>query len=161
MLGAIASQQVSDDHGTDKSANGSDNLGRLRVRRPRPRPRTSFWMGEIHPLLAPIGSTILMLLITGQEIGGGDTKGVPVPLWLTLNLCGAASALVLAVFEYRHVWSIGYQFRSGPDPLVMDEDQSHSHAEERSDQTSTQTVTRSPGARYPTVDLTPETRGSD
>ncbi|MEU0570699.1 hypothetical protein ABZ297_35635 [Nonomuraea sp. NPDC005983] len=83
--------------------------------------RTGLWTGEIHPLLAPIGTTLLMLLINGQEIIEGDTKGVPYWLWLTLNLCGTATSLVLSVLEYRHLRSIGYQFRSGPEPVTSSE----------------------------------------
>ncbi|MFB4292455.1 hypothetical protein ACBI99_32760 [Nonomuraea sp. ATR24] len=84
--------------------------------------RTGFWMGEVHPLLAPIGTTVLMLLISGQELITRDTKGVPDWLWLTLNLCGAATALVLAVLEYRHLRSTGYRFRNGPEPVTQDSD---------------------------------------
>lgn len=82
--------------------------------------RTGFWMGDVHPLLAPIGTTGVMLLISGQEIIARDTKGVPDWLWLMLNLCGAATALVLAIFEYRHLRSIGYRFRDGSEPAAMD-----------------------------------------
>lgn len=82
--------------------------------------RTGFWMGDVHPLLAPIGTTGLMLLISGQELIGRDTNGVPDWLWLMLNLCGAATALVLAIFEYRHLRSIGYRFRNGPEPAARD-----------------------------------------
>ncbi|SFB42955.1 hypothetical protein SAMN05216266_11140 [Amycolatopsis marina] len=80
--------------------------------------RTGFWTGEIHPLLAPIGTTVLMLLISGAEIiwGGADT--VPHPLWLTLNLCGIATALVLAFSEYRHLRASGYRLREGPEPVI-------------------------------------------
>ncbi|TMR20254.1 hypothetical protein ETD86_18960 [Nonomuraea turkmeniaca] len=84
--------------------------------------RTGFWMGDIHPLLAPIGTTSLMLLISGQEIIARDTNGVPDWLWLMLNLCGAATALVLAIFEYRHLRSTGYRFRNGPEPAATDSD---------------------------------------
>ncbi|MEV0082339.1 hypothetical protein [Saccharopolyspora sp. NPDC050642] len=80
--------------------------------------RTSFWISEIHPLLAPVASSFFVLLITGQEIISLDTKGVPAPLWLGLNLCGVASTLVLAVFEYRHAWLTGYRFRGGPRPVA-------------------------------------------
>ncbi|MEV0698465.1 hypothetical protein AB0I53_11175 [Saccharopolyspora sp. NPDC050389] len=79
--------------------------------------RTSFWMSEIHPLLAPVASVFFVLLITVQEIIQLDTKGVPIPLWLALNLCGLASTLALAVFEYRHAWSTGFRFRGGPRPV--------------------------------------------
>ncbi|MFF0307019.1 hypothetical protein ACFYSC_06305 [Streptosporangium sp. NPDC004379] len=82
--------------------------------------RTGFWMGHMHPLLAPIGAVSLMLLISGQEIITHNTNGVPDGLWLTLNLCGAATVLVLAAFEYRHLRSVGYRFRNGPEPITMD-----------------------------------------
>jgi hypothetical protein len=83
--------------------------------------RTGLWIGEIHPLLAPIGTTVLVLLINCQELIEGDTNGVPFWLWLTLNLCGTATSLVLSVLEYRHLRSIGYQFRSGPKPVTRNE----------------------------------------
>lgn len=92
--------------------------------------RTGFWTGEMSPLLAPIGTTVLMLLLNGQEIIGGDTDTVPYPLWLTLNLCGTTTALTLAVLEYRHLRSIGYRFRNGPGPVTVDEHRAHSHTEE-------------------------------
>lgn len=82
--------------------------------------RTSFWTSEIHPLLAPVASVFFVLLITGQEIIKLDTKGVPTPLWLALNLCGLASTLTLAVFEYRHARSAGFRFRGGPQPVLRD-----------------------------------------
>lgn len=87
--------------------------------------RTGFWLSEIHPLLGPVGTTCVMLVISGQELIGFDTEGVPSPLWLTLNLCGVATALALSVFEYRHLRSIGYRFRAGPQPAAMDADQTH------------------------------------
>ncbi|MFB4271315.1 hypothetical protein [Nonomuraea sp. GTA35] len=88
--------------------------------------RTGFWMADVHPLLAPIGTTGLMLLVSGQEIIAHDTNGVPDWLWLTLNLCGAATALVLAIFEFRHLRSTGYRFRNGPEPADMDADDTSS-----------------------------------
>ncbi|MEO3790192.1 hypothetical protein ABGB14_08260 [Nonomuraea sp. B10E15] len=80
--------------------------------------RTGLWTGEIHPLLAPVGTTALMLLINGLELFEGDTKGVPHGLWLTLNLCGTVTSLMLAALEYRHLRSVGYRFRSGPEPVT-------------------------------------------
>ena len=76
--------------------------------------RTSFWLSEAHPLFAPVGSVVLVLVVTGQETIAWDTKGVPSPLWLGLNICGLISTLVLASFEYRHLRSSGYRFRGGP-----------------------------------------------
>ncbi|WP_055478142.1 hypothetical protein [Sphaerimonospora mesophila] len=82
--------------------------------------RTGFWIGDVHPLLAPIGTTGLTLLISAQEIIERDTNGVPEWLWLTLNLCGVATVLVLAIFEYRHLRATGYRFRDGPEPAAID-----------------------------------------
>jgi hypothetical protein len=80
--------------------------------------RTGLWTGELHPLLAPIGTTLIMLLINGQELIEGDSKGVPYWAWLTLNLCGTVTSLLLSFLEYRHLRSLGYQFRSGPEPVI-------------------------------------------
>ncbi|WP_433870875.1 hypothetical protein [Saccharopolyspora sp. CA-218241] len=79
--------------------------------------RTSIWLSELHPLLAPVASVGLVLVVSGLEIHGGDTKGLPYWLWLGLNLCGLVSTLVLAFFEYRHLRSAGYRFRDGPTRL--------------------------------------------
>lgn len=87
--------------------------------------RTGFWLSEVHPLLAPVGTTCVMLVITGQDLIRFDTEGSPAALWLTLNLCGAVTALALSVYEYRHLRSIGYRFRAGPQPAAMDDDQTH------------------------------------
>ncbi|MFF4616466.1 hypothetical protein [Nonomuraea jabiensis] len=80
--------------------------------------RTGMWTGEIHPLLAPIGTTLIMLLINGLELWEGDSKGVPHWIWLTLNLCGTVTSLLLSFAEYRHLRSIGYRFRNGPEPIT-------------------------------------------
>lgn len=83
--------------------------------------RTGLWTGEIHPLLAPIGTTLIMLLINGLELIESDPKGVPYWVWLTLNLCGTVTSLLLSFLEYRHLRSIGYRFRSGPEPATRSE----------------------------------------
>ncbi|MER7081071.1 hypothetical protein [Saccharopolyspora kobensis] len=83
--------------------------------------RTGFWIGALHPLLTPIATTSVMLLITTKEIIKPETNDVPHPLWLALTLCGAASSLLLAVFEYQHLRSTGHRFRSGPEPMTTDE----------------------------------------
>jgi hypothetical protein len=83
--------------------------------------RTGLWTGEIHPLLAPIGTAALVLVINGQELIGGDANGVPYWLWLALNLSGTATSLLLSVLEYRHLRSVGYQFRSGPESVTRSE----------------------------------------
>ncbi|MEV0056126.1 hypothetical protein AB0H34_37270 [Saccharopolyspora shandongensis] len=80
--------------------------------------RTSFWTSEIHPLLAPVASSFLVLLITGREMVKPDTESLPVPLWFTLNICGVLSTLTLAVVEYRHARANGFRFRYGPRPVA-------------------------------------------
>lgn len=79
--------------------------------------RTGLFVGEVHPLLAPICTTVVMLLVTGREIIEFDTE-VPGWLWLTLNICGTVTALVPAVLEYRHLRASGYRFREGPEPVT-------------------------------------------
>lgn len=80
--------------------------------------RTGFWISETHPLLAPIVTTAVMLLLTCREILDPPTGDVPALVWLTLTLCGAVSSVVLSVFEYRHLRSTGHRFRNGPKPLA-------------------------------------------
>ncbi|MGJ7908159.1 hypothetical protein ACOQFL_16970 [Actinopolyspora sp. H202] len=83
--------------------------------------RTGFWINDTHPLLAPFGTTSLMLLVTGRELFTGSSEEVPLWLWVTLNLAGAVSTIVLSYFECRHLRSIGYRFRTGPVPIPHDE----------------------------------------
>ncbi|GAA2793567.1 hypothetical protein [Saccharopolyspora taberi] len=78
--------------------------------------RTSFWLGEMHPLLAPVGSVVLVLVVTARETYLRETNGLPSPLWLSLNICGLISTLALAFWEYRHLRASGYRFREGPNP---------------------------------------------
>ena len=80
--------------------------------------RTGLWISAMHPLLAPVGSTLVMLVVSGQELIGLETDGVPSWLWLTLNLGGVASSLTLAVMEYRLLHRMGYRWREGPDPVT-------------------------------------------
>jgi hypothetical protein len=83
--------------------------------------RTGFWTGEMNPLLAPIGTAFLLLLLNGYGIIAGDAPMIPHVLWLTLNICGTATSLVLSILEYRHLRSNGYRFRGGPQTLVASE----------------------------------------
>jgi hypothetical protein len=80
--------------------------------------RTGMWTGEMHPLLAPICTTLVMLGLNVAEFAGGDSQGLPYGIWLTLNLCGTVSSLALAWAEFRHLRSIGYRFRTGPEPMT-------------------------------------------
>ncbi|TDC98324.1 hypothetical protein E1181_30980 [Saccharopolyspora terrae] len=59
-----------------------------------------------------------MLVITCDELVEFTTEGTPVAVWLTLNLGGAATALALSTYEYRHLHSIGRRFRTGPQPVA-------------------------------------------
>lgn len=80
--------------------------------------RTGIWSGEIHPLLPPIGTTLIMLMFNGFELWEADPEGKPFWLWLTLNLGGTITALLLAVAEYRLLWIAGYRWRGGPEPIT-------------------------------------------
>lgn len=88
--------------------------------------RTCFWTSEVHPLFAPSGSALLAAAVFAVELAGNLAAkapadrfdGVPVPLWLTLNLCGLATTLLLAVAEYRHILGKGVGWTTGPDPAV-------------------------------------------
>lgn len=79
--------------------------------------RTSFWLSELHPLLAPVGSVVLAVVVSAQEIYLWKTEGVPPALWLGLNIGGVLSTLVLGFFEYRHLRASGHRFREGPGPV--------------------------------------------
>lgn len=81
--------------------------------------RTGMWTGEIHPLLAPIGSTLIMLLLNVRELIASDSNGLPYGIWLTLNLCGTATSLGLSFAEFRRLRALGYRFRSGPEPVTL------------------------------------------
>lgn len=80
--------------------------------------RTGLWISDMHPLLAPVGSTLVMLLVSGQELISLERNGVPSWLWLTLNISGVVSSLTLAVMEYRLLRTMGYRWREGPDPVT-------------------------------------------
>ncbi|WP_346072055.1 hypothetical protein [Saccharopolyspora thermophila] len=82
--------------------------------------RSGLWLGEIHPLLGPIGSVSLTVLIAGQEMAELDAKGVPLVWWLVLLGCGVAGMLVLAAFEFRRARVVGFRIRGGPDPVPQD-----------------------------------------
>ncbi|MET8008227.1 hypothetical protein [Nonomuraea glycinis] len=91
--------------------------------------RTGMWTGEINPLLAPIGSTLIMLLLNVSELITGDSNGLPHWIWLTLNLCGTVTSLLLSFAEYRRLRSIGYRFRGGPVPVTRSATEPMTHGE--------------------------------
>lgn len=86
--------------------------------------RTCFWTSAVHPLFAPAGSALLAAVVFAVELAEGlaaETPaerfdGVPTPIWLTLNLFGVATTLLLAVAEYRHIRGKGIGWTTGPDP---------------------------------------------
>ncbi|MDA3645432.1 hypothetical protein LZ318_18970 [Saccharopolyspora indica] len=81
--------------------------------------RTGFCLGELHPLLAPVGSVGLALVVSVREVYLWNTEGVPAVLWLGLNIGGLLSTLVLGFFEFRHLRAGGHRFREGPDPVSV------------------------------------------
>lgn len=80
--------------------------------------RTGFWTSEVNPLLAPIVTAALVVLLNGREMINGTANVVPPLLGLTLTIFGTATSVVLAALEYRHLRSIGYRFRNGPVPVA-------------------------------------------
>ncbi|MGW5642958.1 hypothetical protein [Saccharopolyspora sp. NPDC003762] len=66
-------------------------------------------MSEVHPLLAPLAGTAFAVAISIQEFVGGDTKNVPLGLWLALNIFGLITTVLLGIAEYRHAKSLGYR----------------------------------------------------
>ncbi|QIZ37387.1 hypothetical protein [Saccharopolyspora sp. ASAGF58] len=71
--------------------------------------RTSVWMSEVNPLLAPLAGTAFAVSISIQELVGGDTRNVPPALWLTLNIFGLITTVLLGTAEYRHAKALGYR----------------------------------------------------
>ncbi|PKW16361.1 hypothetical protein A8926_4185 [Saccharopolyspora spinosa] len=71
--------------------------------------RTSVWMSEVNPLLAPLAGTVFAVSISIQEFVGGDTKNVPLELWLALNVFGLVTTVLLGTAEYRHAKALGYR----------------------------------------------------
>lgn len=90
--------------------------------------RTCLWIAYFNPLLAPLGSSAITVILTTSEIRGGDSKGVPYPLWLTVTLCGLVTALGLAWVEYRHLRKTGAKLTTG---VASSHDRSPEHVGER------------------------------
>ncbi len=76
--------------------------------------RTSCWAGLFHPLLAPAVSAFVVVYFTAQALLAGDTKGLPVTLWLWLTLGGLLTTLALATAEHEQLRREGHRWLLGP-----------------------------------------------
>ena len=76
--------------------------------------RTTFWIGELHPMLAPLVSSVIVCVFTVDTLVGWDSKGLPVGVWLMIVGCGLVSTIALAAAEYRHLQDTGIRLRTGP-----------------------------------------------
>lgn len=72
--------------------------------------RTCLWTSDFHPLLGPLGTALVLSLVTFRELSSGDSDGLPVALWVVLNLGGLATSLILCGAEYRHLRNSGMGF---------------------------------------------------
>ncbi|GAB3287042.1 hypothetical protein [Parasphingorhabdus pacifica] len=75
--------------------------------------RSCLWISEVNPLLAPVATTVFAAAISIEEIATNDTNGVPVHLWLPLNIFGLITTVLLGTAEFRHARSLGHQFLRG------------------------------------------------
>jgi hypothetical protein len=83
--------------------------------------RTVFWIGALHPMLAPLASSVLGRVLTVEHLLGGDSKGLPVGVWLMIVGSGLVSTIVLAAAEYRHLHDTGIRLRTGPGAVPPDQ----------------------------------------
>jgi hypothetical protein len=81
--------------------------------------RTAFWIGECHPMLAPVAASLVVCVVTVNDLVGWDSNGVPLGVWLMLSGAGLVSTLVLAAAEYRHIRDTGVRLTTGPAPLFQ------------------------------------------
>lgn len=77
--------------------------------------RTVMWSGEIHPMLAPIGSALVLTTAFVSKLVDYKPDEVPFGFWALLTLSGFVTSLVLAVLEYRGLRNLGIRLRSGAD----------------------------------------------
>jgi hypothetical protein len=75
--------------------------------------RTVMWIGAVHPMLAPIGATLLVAVILSGNLTGYKADEVPSDVWLAMSLTGLVTTSVLAAFEIRHLRRSGVGLRNG------------------------------------------------
>lgn len=78
--------------------------------------RTVFWVGELHPMLAPLVASLILCVLTVDTLVRWDNNGLPVGVWLMTVGCGLVSTIGLAIAEYRHLRDSGIRLRTGPNP---------------------------------------------
>jgi hypothetical protein len=78
--------------------------------------RTVFWVGELHPMLAPLMASLIVCVLTVDTLVQWDSGGLPAGVWLMTVGCGLVSTVGLAIAEYRHLRDRGIRLRTGPNP---------------------------------------------
>lgn len=76
--------------------------------------RTVFWIGEFHPMLAPVVASLIVCALTVSNLVEWNTDNLPTGVWLMIVGGGLVSTLVLAAAEYRHLRESGIRLRTGP-----------------------------------------------
>ncbi|MEC3978281.1 hypothetical protein [Amycolatopsis sp. H20-H5] len=75
--------------------------------------RTVMWVGEVHPMLAPIGATLLVAVVLTSKLTAYKPDQVPFDVWLPMSLTGLVTTFVVAAFEIRHLRRSGVRLRNG------------------------------------------------
>jgi hypothetical protein len=78
--------------------------------------RTVMWVGAVHPMLAPIGATLLVAATFEGKLTGYKADEVPFDVWLAMSVTGLVTTFVVAAFEIRHLRRSGVGLRSGSQP---------------------------------------------
>jgi hypothetical protein len=78
--------------------------------------RTVMWVGEVHPMLAPIGTGLLVAVVFSGKVTGRQGEEVPFDIWLPMSLTGLVTTFLLAAFEIRHLRKRGVGLRTGTCP---------------------------------------------
>lgn len=79
--------------------------------------RTVMWVGAVHPMLAPIGTVLVVAVLFSGKTTGYKADDVPFDVWLAMSVTGLVTTFVLAAFEIRHLHRNGVGLRSGPPTL--------------------------------------------
>lgn len=83
--------------------------------------RTVMWVGEVHPMLAPIGSALIVLLALANKVLGsmvfGHESAVPSDVWIVMAVVGVITALTLSVVEYRGLSGLGFRLMEGAERI--------------------------------------------
>ncbi|RJQ71575.1 hypothetical protein D5S17_27640 [Pseudonocardiaceae bacterium YIM PH 21723] len=75
--------------------------------------RSVLWVGEVHPMLAPIGSLLVVLTALANKFTNYQQEGMPYTVWLVITLTGVVTTAALSFAELRSLYGSGYRLRGG------------------------------------------------